>query len=68
MSEIEGSGGKLEVTTWPNPDATFLVLLVHGYGEHIGRYQHVAERLVAEGAVVVGPDHRGHGRSAGSAR
>ncbi|MCB0864651.1 MAG: lysophospholipase [Solirubrobacterales bacterium] len=65
MSEIEGSGGKLEVTTWPNPDATFLVLLVHGYGEHIGRYQHVAERLVAEGAVVVGPDHRGHGRSAG---
>lgn len=64
-SEIEGSGGRLHVSTWPNPDATFLVLIAHGYGEHIGRYRHVAERLHGAGAVVVGPDHRGHGRSAG---
>ncbi|MFN8151072.1 MAG: alpha/beta hydrolase [Solirubrobacterales bacterium] len=64
-TEIQGTNGRLYVGTWPNPDATFLVLLVHGYGEHIGRYQHVAERLVAEGAVVVGLDHHGHGRSEG---
>jgi len=64
-NEIEGSAGKIYVRTWPNPDATFLALIAHGYGEHIGRYEHVAERLVAEGAVVVGPDHLGHGRSAG---
>lgn len=64
-TEIEGGSGRLHVSTWPNPDATFLALIAHGYGEHIGRYAHVAERLVAAGAVVVGPDHHGHGRSAG---
>ncbi len=63
--EIDGSIGRIYVRTWPNPAATFIALIAHGYGEHIGRYEHVAERLVAEGAVVVGPDHLGHGRSEG---
>ena len=64
-TEIDGARGRLHVRTWPNPGASFLVLLSHGYGEHLGRYEHVAERLVGEGAVVVGPDHQGHGRSDG---
>lgn len=64
-TEIDGVRGRIYVRTWPNPDANFIALLSHGYGEHIGRYEHVAERLVAEGAVVVGPDHLGHGRSEG---
>lgn len=64
-AEIEGGAGALHVSTWPNPDARFLVLIAHGYGEHVGRYGHVAGRLVAAGAAVVGADHRGHGRSAG---
>ncbi len=38
---------------------------MHGYGEHAGRYGHVAARLVDMGAVVVAPDHAGHGRSEG---
>jgi alpha-beta hydrolase superfamily lysophospholipase len=42
-----------------------IVLLAHGYGEHIGRYEHLADRLVADGAVVYAVDHVGHGRSAG---
>lgn len=40
-------------------------VLVHGLGEHIGRYEHVAEHLVAQGWDVRGFDHRGHGRSGG---
>jgi alpha-beta hydrolase superfamily lysophospholipase len=49
-----------------NPDKPKrIVVLVHGYGEHAGRYEHVADRLVADGAVVYAPDHRGHGRSGG---
>jgi alpha-beta hydrolase superfamily lysophospholipase len=64
-AEIAGSHGALYIRTWPNPDATFLALIAHGYGEHIGRYDPVADRLIAEGAVVVGPDHLGHGRSDG---
>jgi len=64
-TELEGARGTLIARTWRNPDADHVVLIAHGYGEHIGRYEHVAERLVANGAVVVGADHLGHGRSAG---
>lgn len=42
-----------------------LILLVHGLGEHRGRYAHVVEALVAEGWAVAGFDHRGHGTSSG---
>ncbi|MES5817965.1 lysophospholipase [Streptomyces sp. RG80] len=53
------------VREWLHPRPRCLVLLVHGYGEHIGRYEEVAGVLVAHGAAVFGPDHRGHGKSAG---
>nr|WP_221443061.1 alpha/beta hydrolase [Nocardiopsis algeriensis] len=43
----------------------WMAVLVHGYGEHLGRYEQVARDLVAAGAVVYGADHRGHGRSSG---
>lgn len=46
-------------------EARWLAVLVHGYGEHIGRYEHVAERLCGAGAAVYGLDHRGHGHSSG---
>lgn len=39
--------------------------MVHGYGEHLGRYQYVARTLEAQGARVFGPDHIGHGLSQG---
>ena len=60
-----GHAGELAARTWPNPDARYVALLCHGYGEHIGRYEHVADALVRHGAVVHGVDHIGHGRSAG---
>lgn len=41
------------------------VLIAHGLGEHSGRYQHVAEALVARGLSVWAPDHPGHGKSPG---
>lgn len=63
---LEGGAGDLAARRWgPTGDARYLAILVHGYGEHIGRYDHVAERLVLEGAVVYGLDHRGHGLSDG---
>ena len=49
----------------PDGDAKAVVLLVHGLGEHSGRYGHVAGRLIAEGYAVHALDHRGHGRSGG---
>ena len=68
MADIELAGGRgtLVVKRWdPSERATFVVLLVHGYGEHGGRYAHVAAALAKAGAVVYAPDHYGHGRSAG---
>jgi len=62
---FKGSEGTISVRVWPNARARRIVVIAHGYGEHIGRYEHVAQRLVAEGASVWGPDHLGHGRSEG---
>lgn len=65
---FEGTdGGERVARTWSDPDRPprLVALLAHGYGEHVGRYEHVAEALVAIGAVVCGVDHAGHGRSAG---
>jgi alpha-beta hydrolase superfamily lysophospholipase len=38
-------------------------VLVHGMGEHLRRYDHVASALTAQGFAVYGHDHRGHGAS-----
>ncbi|MFI7407761.1 lysophospholipase [Streptomyces sp. NPDC049627] len=62
---LDGRRGSIAVHEWPNPRARCLALVVHGYGEHAGRYAEVAEVLVRHGAAVFGPDHAGHGRSAG---
>ncbi|MBI4227507.1 MAG: lysophospholipase [Candidatus Omnitrophica bacterium] len=40
-------------------------LLVHGLGEHSGRYRHVAEALTRQQMSVWALDYRGHGRSGG---
>src|SRR5215208_2365318 len=62
---IKGSSGDLSVAVWDRPDPERIVLLAHGYGEHIGRYEHVAAAFADRGAAVYGPDHLGHGESAG---
>ncbi len=63
---FEGSEGTVFYRRWDaQGEARRIVLLVHGYAEHGGRYAHVAERLAADGAVVYAPDHIGHGRTEG---
>ncbi len=42
------------------------VVIVHGLGEHVGRYAALADWLAARGWTVRGHDHRGHGRSQGA--
>jgi alpha-beta hydrolase superfamily lysophospholipase len=63
--ELAGSEGTVRVRVWPHPAPKRVVVLSHGYGEHVGRYEHVAAVLVERGAVVYGPDHLGHGESDG---
>ncbi len=59
-------GLDLQLREWPLEDARGTVLIVHGLGEHIGRYAHVAAQLLRCGRRVVGYDQRGHGASAGA--
>jgi alpha-beta hydrolase superfamily lysophospholipase len=60
-------GVALHLQAWPTQGGLKgTVLIVHGLGEHIGRYAHVAARLNAWGWSAVGYDQRGHGRSSGA--
>ncbi|MDR1237836.1 MAG: lysophospholipase [Propionibacteriaceae bacterium] len=51
----------LAVSTRPKA----LVVIVHGLCEHLGRYDYLAARLLAQRYAVFRFDHRGHGRSTG---
>lgn len=44
-------------------DPRGVVQLLHGVGEHAGRYAAVIAQLTAEGFTVYADDHRGHGRT-----
>ncbi|MFI4928698.1 MAG: alpha/beta hydrolase [Burkholderiales bacterium] len=57
----------LHVRQWTvKSPAHGLVLLVHGLGEHVGRYAALATWLNQAGWDVAGYDHRGHGASGGA--
>ncbi|MBC2900554.1 alpha/beta hydrolase [Streptomyces cupreus] len=62
---LAGTHGPIVVREWPRREPRYTALLVHGYGEHVGRYEGVAGVLTGHGAAVFAPDHMGHGKSSG---
>jgi acylglycerol lipase len=59
-------GTKLYGKSWaPESDIKGVVCLVHGMGEHINRFEPLANYLVEADYAVIGFDQRGHGRSEG---
>jgi alpha-beta hydrolase superfamily lysophospholipase len=64
---LEGLEGlTLHRKTWlPDGEPRATVVIAHGAGEHLARYEHVATRLTGAGYAVYALDHRGHGRSEG---
>ena len=59
-------GLRLHGSTWCSEIETSAVIcLVHGLGEHSGRYAHVSAFLNRAGYTVAAFDLRGHGRSEG---
>jgi alpha-beta hydrolase superfamily lysophospholipase len=60
-------GLSLHKISWDSPDppkAYFVI--VHGLGEHSGRYKHMAQALTSAGIAVHAIDLRGHGQSEGT--
>lgn len=49
----------------PENEIKAVINLVHGMGEHSGRYANWAKRFVEKNIAVVSFDHRGHGQSEG---
>jgi alpha-beta hydrolase superfamily lysophospholipase len=57
---------ELYYKTWlPDENPRAALLIVHGVGEHIDRYQNLVSGLVKSGYALAGYDQRGHGRSEG---
>lgn len=56
-------GVRIHYQSWRVPDPTAVVQLVHGVGEHIGRYTELIEALNGAGYSVWADDHRGHGQT-----
>lgn len=50
---------------WLPDRAARVLLVVHGFGEHSGRYDELGAWFAARGCAVHALDHRGHGRSGG---
>lgn len=50
---------------WQGKETKAVIVLVHGLGEHSGRYQHVAKELTNHNFSVVAFDHFGHGKTSG---
>lgn len=58
-------GTEIFVRDWLVPGAKHGVVIMHGLGEHCGRYAHVARFFNELGWSVRAFDHRGHGKSGG---
>jgi acylglycerol lipase len=63
---FQGAGGlELYYQSWRAEKSLAVLAIIHGFGEHSGRYANVVNHLTPLGYAVYGFDLRGHGRSPG---
>ena len=63
---VNAQGMRIATQFWlPETKSTTLALIVHGFGEHSGRYAGLGRALAEEGLTVAALDHQGFGRSEG---
>ncbi len=61
------AGLKIRWKSWlPEGDPKAVLVVAHGFGEHIDRYGNLVDAAIPRGYAVYGPDHRGHGKSEGT--
>ncbi|MBQ1352940.1 MAG: lysophospholipase [Firmicutes bacterium] len=56
---------RIEGYRWPVTDPKCVMCIVHGVGEHAGRYDRMAKNLNGKGISVLSMDLRGHGKTTG---
>ena len=57
---------ELYYQSWrPDTEPKAVLIIVHGLGEHSGRYMNLVNPLVPQGYAIYAFDNRGHGRSGG---
>ncbi|MDN4640089.1 alpha/beta hydrolase [Agreia sp. PsM10] len=61
---LSDHGVAIHYSAWPIENPRGIVQIVHGLGEHSGRYAELAGRLNASGYAVYAHDLRGHGETA----
>jgi alpha-beta hydrolase superfamily lysophospholipase len=62
---MSSDGLKIMTEHWLPKEYKAIVVVVHGYGEHSGRYRHVIRALTDANYAVFTLDQRGHGQSEG---
>lgn len=69
MNQFEWSwqqeGETIAARGWSPPQTKGVVCIIHGFNEHCGRYQKVAERLAEAGYATLSYDQFGHGKTTG---
>lgn len=60
---VDAKGVKIHYYTWSATRPKGVMQIAHGLGEYAGRYERLAQALVAAGYSVYADDHRGHGRT-----
>lgn len=68
ITYTDAQGFNLALMDWPGDEdrpPRGQIIIVHGLGEHAGRYDALAERLVQWGFAVRSYDQHGHGESSG---
>jgi len=65
MEILSQDGLKLHLHHWPADHPEKVLCIIHGLGEHAGRYAEMAEKLNEVNCSVMAIDLRGHGLSEG---
>lgn len=61
--QLQSAGQQFFAKHWPVDNAKAVFCIIHGHGEHILRYEHVAAFLNQAGIAVMGHDLHGHGQT-----
>jgi alpha-beta hydrolase superfamily lysophospholipase len=62
---VSADGTKLAYRAWPKQGADITFAVVHGFGEHSGRYERFANGMAKHSMSTYAVDLRGHGHSSG---